>query len=146
MIDLKFNLSDFNLSLRIFQGLDWVTEHNSRSKDHTRSSECKVEFRLQMMSLEFNRFTDASQTATRLSFSVRDFVVVDNIETSSWRKFLCYTLPGSSDPPRENGSNMFGVEYALVRPDIKRVDNKEARLTVFLLILLCSRYIAFLCL
>jgi hypothetical protein len=123
------------MSLRVFQGLDWISEQNSRRKSSARSSECKVEFRFQMISLEFNRFSDASQIASRLAFSVRDFVVVDNVETSTWQKFLCYSLPGPADPPRENGSQMLVFEYALVRPDVERVDNKEARLKVYIVIL-----------
>jgi hypothetical protein len=129
LIDFKFALNDFNMSLRIFHGLDWTTKDTPWKKESPRSNDCQVEFRFQMISLEFSQFTAASQIASRLALSIRDFLIVDNVETSTWQKFLSYTLPESDEAPRENGSVMVDIEYVFVRPDVER-DCREARLKV----------------
>lgn len=117
--------------------MDWVSETNEIG----RSKECEAEIRALMLFMEFIRFTDASRIASRLVLSTRDLVIVvyekffkflqDNVEASSWQRFLCYNLPGPSDPPRENDSRMLEVDYALVRPDLSLAERKEARLKVF---------------
>ena len=130
-------ICDSNVMWRIYDGYDWKMNRAKRRPNqdisqapHERSKECKVEVRAQMVNVEYCRFKPESAMTSRLSVSIRDLDVMDNVDTSSWRKFLSFCTPGSGERPREDGSCMIEVEYAIVRPDLK-FGKEEARLKVF---------------
>ncbi|KAJ3053878.1 autophagy- protein 2, partial [Rhizophlyctis rosea] len=101
--------------------------------DLVRSAEGRVEFRAFKVNFEFDVYPKSSQRASRLTVSVRDFEIIDNVKTSLWRKFLSHLRPDSGNAPRETESDMVRIELVNVRPDVKDVDNQELRLKVRLL-------------
>ncbi|KAI9341790.1 ATG C terminal domain-containing protein [Zopfochytrium polystomum] len=110
------------------------TPRTPRPKHHeTRSAECRVEFRFSKINVEFEKYSDDSQRASKLSIFVRDVEVIDNVQTSLWRKFLSPLRPNSDDLPRETRSDMLTFEMINVRPNPSLPAQEEIRLKAQLL-------------
>ncbi|KAL0085769.1 hypothetical protein F4703DRAFT_1979451 [Phycomyces blakesleeanus] len=97
-----------------------------------RSRTAKIEIHLEGISVALDLMPDTSQTGIHLKFSIRDVEMIDNIKTSSWKKFLGYMRPDSSATPRERGSSMVDIELSGIRP-VAQDPTQEFRLKVNLL-------------
>ncbi|KAJ3390374.1 autophagy- protein 2 [Lobulomyces angularis] len=144
---------DFNVTWRIYDGFDWERNRDCMKRrelvnrptfrgesgmpstiksNFHRSIEPKVEIRANMIKVEYDSFSADSVTSSRLLVLIKDFDIVDNVETSSWRKFLSFLTPSLGEQPRENGSNMINLELLNVRPDLK-LNKEESRLKISIL-------------
>ncbi|KAJ3221056.1 autophagy- protein 2 [Clydaea vesicula] len=144
---------DFNVTWRIYDGFDWERNRDCMKRrelvnrptfrgesgmpstiksNFHRSIEPKVEIRANMIKVEYDSFSADSVTSSRLLVLIKDFDIVDNVETSSWRKFLSFLTPSIGEQPRENGSNMINLELLNVRPDLK-LNKEESRLKISIL-------------
>ncbi|BFZ65119.1 autophagy-related protein 2 [Saitoella coloradoensis] len=56
---------------------------------------------------------DSSEVLNRIYLTVRDFEVIDNVPTSTWKKFVTYLHDAGA---RETNSNMLEVELMNVKP------------------------------
>ncbi|KAJ1550607.1 autophagy- protein 2 [Nowakowskiella sp. JEL0078] len=104
-----------------------------RSKTH------KIEIRVVSISIDFDVYPaqnrpDLQQTnsikaelAFRMSLSVRDIEIIDNVRSSKWRMFLSYL---SDEIPRETNSDMIQIEILSVRPSPETSSDEELRLKV----------------
>jgi hypothetical protein len=71
-----------------------------------------------------------SLCACRLSVNIRDLEIIDNVQTSMWRKFLSPQRPDAGNIPRETSSSMVRIEMTSVRPNLNLPLLEELRLKV----------------
>ncbi|BGP20876.1 autophagy-related protein 2 [Rhodosporidiobolus nylandii] len=71
--------------------------------------------------------TVRSQLASKLAARVDSFDIIDNIKTSTWRKFLTELRPSDGGVVRPTGAPMARVELTAVRP-VGGVDNAREEL------------------
>lgn len=80
----------------------------SRSKTH------KLQFELKGVCVDFLLFPpEAGETQSSVDVRVRDLEIIDNVPTSTWKKFVTYMQDAGG---RETGSNMVHLEVMNVRP------------------------------
>ena len=102
-----------------------------RGKRITRSKISSIEINLKEVDLEFDQFLPDDALASRVGFVARDLDIIDNIPTSTWRKFLTEMRSDGQGNFRETDSKMVRVEIRNVRPDT-RSQVEEARVKVSL--------------
>lgn len=95
----------------------------------TRSKGPSIEFCLQGLRAEFDKFYDDSPLVSRTFVTVRDVEILDHIKTSTWKKFLTQLRSDSRGNVRETDSNMLRVELRSVRP-IPGDPTEESRMKV----------------
>lgn len=80
----------------------------SRSKTH------KLQFELKGVCVDFLLFPpDAGETQSSVDVRVRDLEIIDNVPTSTWKKFVTYMQDAGG---RETGSSMVHLEVMNVKP------------------------------
>ncbi|KAG0188180.1 autophagy- protein 2 [Apophysomyces sp. BC1034] len=107
-------------------------QHISRHRHSRRSRTAMIEIRVNGVSVDFDLMPSTDQIGLHLVVAVKDFEVLDNVKTSSWKKFLGYMRPDASSAPRERGSVMIDVELTGIKP-IPQDPTYEFRLKVKLL-------------
>ncbi|KAJ1562348.1 autophagy- protein 2 [Cladochytrium tenue] len=95
-----------------------------------RSSAPRVEARLLKLSADYTQYADDAPRVSRLALRLRDAEVIDNLHSSSWRKFLAALRPGADQPPRETEADLATAEVVMVRPNPAMPAQEEARLKV----------------
>lgn len=80
----------------------------SRSRTH------KLQFELKGVCVDFLLFPpEAGETQSSVDVRVRDLEIIDNVPTSTWKKFVTYMQDAGG---RETGSNMVHLEVMNVKP------------------------------
>lgn len=95
----------------------------------TRASAPSVEFKLQGANIEYDRYADGEDLASRVFATIREMEIYDHCKTSTWRKFLSALRMDSRGDVRETGSNMVRVEVQNIRP-VPGNTTEEVRLRV----------------
>ncbi len=95
----------------------------------TRSKGPSIEFCLQGLRAEFDKFYDDDSLVSRTLVTVRDVEILDHIKTSTWKKFLTPLKSDSKGNVRETDSDMLRVELRGVRP-VAGHSSEEARMKV----------------
>lgn len=81
----------------------------------TRSRTHAIEVNLRGMKLNFDAYPATNLIASRLRIDVGSFDIIDNIQTSTWRKFLTELRPSDGGIVRESGAAMVRIELDKVR-------------------------------
>jgi autophagy-related protein 2 len=100
-----------------------------KSRRLTRASAPSIEFKLQGMNIEYDKFASNEDLSSRIFTTIRDAEILDHVKTSTWRKFLTALRSDSKGNIRETGSNMIRIELQSVRP-VAGHPSEEARLRV----------------
>lgn len=95
----------------------------------TRSKGPSIEFCLQGLRAEYDKFYDDDPLVSRTFVTVRDVEILDHIKTSTWKKFLTPLKSDSKGNVRETESDMVRVELRGVRP-VPGHSSEEARMKV----------------
>lgn len=95
----------------------------------TRSRTPSIEFSLQGLYTEFDRFASDDPLVSRTFITVKDLEILDHIKTSTWKKFLTDLRSDSRGNVRETESNMVRIELQGVRP-VSGNSAEEVRLRV----------------
>ncbi|KAJ3216009.1 autophagy- protein 2 [Dinochytrium kinnereticum] len=106
---------------------------STRHSPLKRSREPAMEFRAFGVTVDVKVFSQSAERAAKTLLLVRDFDIIDNIRTSTWRKFLSHMRPDSDDQPREKKSDMIRFELVKVRPNPSQSPLEETRLKIRLL-------------
>lgn len=91
----------------------------------TRSSAFAIEVNLSDIVASFETFPPDSQTASKLKAEVMTLDIIDNIRTSTWRKFLTELRPSDGGVVRASGASMIRIELGKVRPDGRAAQNLQ---------------------
>ncbi|KAI7862276.1 hypothetical protein BDF14DRAFT_1974660 [Spinellus fusiger] len=105
---------------------------NAHHRRKRRSRTPKIEISFEGLSVALDVMPHSEQTGLHLKLTLRDLEMIDNIKTSSWKKFLGYMRPDASSTPREKGSSMIDIELTGVRP-VPQDPTQEFRFKVELL-------------
>lgn len=82
----------------------------------TRSRAFAIEVNLVGVNASFDSYPSTNQLASRLRADVSTFEIIDNIRTSTWRKFLTELRASDGGVVRDSGASMVRFEYSKVRP------------------------------
>jgi autophagy-related protein 2 len=82
----------------------------------TRSKSFAIEVNLQSIKADFDSYSPTSQVASKTSVDVHSFDIIDNVHTSTWRKFLTELRPSDGGTVRASGASMLRFELNKVRP------------------------------
>ncbi|KAF8910987.1 hypothetical protein CPB84DRAFT_1821154 [Gymnopilus junonius] len=93
----------------------------------TRPKAPSMEFCLQGLQMEFDKYQVDDPLVSRTFLTVRDLEILDHIKTSTWKKFLTELRSDSRGNVRETESNMVRIELHGVRP-VPGHSSEEARL------------------
>ena len=100
-----------------------------KGKRLTRSKKPQIEFSLQGIKTEVEKFASDNETAMRVNVTIGSMEILDHIKTSTWKKFLTEMKADSRGNVRETDADMVRVELTSVRPSLPRLD-EEYRLQV----------------
>lgn len=90
------------------------TRGSSKNLRLSRSGSHKMQFELKGVCVDFLLFPpDMGETQSSIDLRVRDLEIIDNVPTSTWRKFVTYMQDAGV---RETGSNMVHLEIMNVKP------------------------------
>ncbi|KAF9977013.1 autophagy- protein 2 [Actinomortierella ambigua] len=82
-----------------------------------RSSRSMMEIRAEKVRVDFEDYVSGIERALSLSLRVKEFEILDNLQTSLWRKFLASQRPDSHKAtPRLTQSSMVRLDLVGVRP------------------------------
>ncbi|KAG0236113.1 autophagy- protein 2 [Actinomortierella wolfii] len=82
-----------------------------------RSSQSMIEIRAESIRLDFEDYISGIERALSLSLRVKEFEILDNLQTSLWHKFLSSQRPDSHKAtPRLTQSSMIRLDLVGVRP------------------------------
>lgn len=98
--------------------------------DLARSQNNQMIIKAYALNVGYDLFPDDVQTAWQLGVTVKDVEIIDNVQTSRWRKFLSYRRPDGNAPPRGTSSKMVTVDLSSVRPNLGVNGDEELRLKV----------------
>lgn len=135
---LSLRVSNINIVWKLYSGYDWQyvrTEldkkgSDQQQEDERRKNQSDMEIRLDSISIDFDLMPDKHTTAFYFHFMIKDVEVIDNIQSSAWKKFLGYMR--SNVEQREVDSCMVDVELIGLRP-VQDDPQQEFRLKVKLL-------------
>lgn len=82
----------------------------------TRSKAFAIEVNLRGVGASFDSYPSTSQAASKICADVDAFEIIDNIRTSTWRKFLTELRPSDGGVVRSSGASMVRFELSKVRP------------------------------
>ncbi|SCZ96129.1 BZ3500_MvSof-1268-A1-R1_Chr8-1g10024 [Microbotryum saponariae] len=91
----------------------------------TRSTSHAIEINLTALSAQFDAFGAMEKWASRIRIDVDAFDILDNVKTSTWRKFLTELRPVDGGVPRTSGTSMARVELDKMRPVGRSVGASE---------------------
>ncbi|SGY39460.1 BQ5605_C003g02224 [Microbotryum silenes-dioicae] len=91
----------------------------------TRSTSHAIEINLTALSARFDAFGATEKWASRIRIDVNAFDILDNVKTSTWRKFLTELRPVDGGVPRASGTSMARVELDKMRPVGRSVGASE---------------------
>lgn len=96
-----------------------------------RSSTNQMQIRLHSFDIAYDSFEEGDQLSSRLVMSANDVEIIDDISTSTWRKFLTVPKPDFNDPrtARQTGSKDVRLEICHVHPQLGSKET-EARVKV----------------
>ncbi|KAI9138785.1 ATG C terminal domain-containing protein [Paraphysoderma sedebokerense] len=87
-------------------------------KQFYRSSSSKVDIKIKGLSLTYDEYPSDTQVASRLILKVKEFEVLDNIQSSSWKKFCSQLRDEYENMTRESKNVMVKLEMVGVRPNL----------------------------
>lgn len=103
----------------------------TQTKKLNRSKDPSIEFSIQGLSVDLNRYRHDASLATRLLFTIKNLEILDHIRTSTWSRFLTGMQSDNRGNIRETDSNMVRVELQMLLPYDQEAE-QEARLKVCL--------------
>ncbi|KAJ3332303.1 autophagy- protein 2 [Blyttiomyces sp. JEL0837] len=106
---------------------------SSPTSPSPRSNNSRMELHFLKVNFEYGSYSSTSQVASKVNLSMRDFEILDNLQSSSWRKFLAPLRPNQTELPRESESKMISTQLVNVRPNPAAAHLEEARLKVHVL-------------
>ncbi|KAK4698881.1 autophagy-related protein 2, partial [Phenoliferia sp. Uapishka_3] len=95
----------------------------------TRSPAFAIEVNLRGVGANFDTYPSASQLASRIRVDVSTFEIIDNIRTSTWRKFLTELRASDGGVVRASGASMVRFELNKVRP-VGRTASSQDEITM----------------
>lgn len=81
----------------------------------TRSKSFAIEVNLRGVNATFDSHPLPSQTASKVRVDVTSFDIIDNIRTSTWKKFLTELRPSDGGVVRSSGTSMVRFELSKIR-------------------------------
>ncbi|KAI9249301.1 hypothetical protein BY458DRAFT_559947 [Sporodiniella umbellata] len=128
---LCLRVSHMNIHWKLYNGYDWDyvrTEMSARKPEQESSSryqgnpgrekredrDVQMELQLTDISISFDLMPSHEAADIYFELDINDISVIDNIKTSSWKKFLGYMK--SAVACREDGESMLHIELTSVRP------------------------------
>lgn len=91
----------------------------------TRSPALAIEVNLRKVGATFDTYPTKSQLASRVRVDVATFEIIDNIRTSTWRKFLTELRASDGGVVRASEASMVRFELNKVRPVGRAADSQE---------------------
>ncbi|KAM0747389.1 hypothetical protein T439DRAFT_100263 [Meredithblackwellia eburnea MCA 4105] len=91
----------------------------------TRSSSFAIEVNLRGVDATFDTYPLTHQVASKIRVDVSTFEIIDNIRTSTWRKFLTELRASDGGVVRASGASMVRFELSKVRAPEKVEGNQE---------------------
>ncbi|KAF9930506.1 autophagy- protein 2 [Linnemannia zychae] len=114
------------------QSTSW-NDPSKRKKKLERSKTAMVEFNADRVRLDFEDHVSGVETASHLSVRVKEFEIIDNLQSSHWHKFLARQRHDTNSAnPRSTQSNMIRIDLDGVRP-VVTASTVEFRLGVRML-------------
>jgi len=90
------------------------TDPRTRGLRLTRSRTHKMQIELKAVCVDFVLFPqNGGETQSSIDLKVRDMEIIDNVPTSTWKKFVTYMRDAGN---RETGSQMVHIEVLNVKP------------------------------
>ncbi|CAO3631028.1 unnamed protein product [Mucor hiemalis] len=140
---LSLRVEQINFIWKLYDGYTWKyirTDMSSKQQDGFSPEEAElnlqkdalVEIKLDSVSLKFDLMPDGDVTALYSHLLIKDVEIIDNIKTSTWKKFLGYMRPPLKEKPREVDACMVDVELISLRP-VQDDPQQEFRLKVKML-------------
>ncbi|KAL7747026.1 autophagy- protein 2 [Sorochytrium milnesiophthora] len=83
---VRVRCKNISVTWKLFDGMDWAS-----TSDEARSGESKIDFLFSNVEIEYDQFADSADTASCLMLAVQQFEIIDNVDTSTWRKFLSHS-------------------------------------------------------
>ncbi|KIJ44231.1 hypothetical protein M422DRAFT_252242 [Sphaerobolus stellatus SS14] len=114
-------------SFKPVQGQDPPQKARNRSRNLERSRNSQLEFRLSEVHADVQQFHPNKRLASGVLLTVKDLEIIDNMKTSTWKKFLTSLRTDFRGNVRETDSDMVRVELRIVHP-APELPNEEARL------------------
>lgn len=84
-------------------------------KKLTRSSTFAIEINLRGINASFDSYSPVDQLASKIKLDVSNFDIIDNIRTSTWKKFLTELRPSDGGIVRASGASMIRFEMSKFR-------------------------------
>lgn len=81
----------------------------------TRSKAFAIQVKLSGVSAAFDTHPSASQVASKIRADLDSFEIVDNVRTSTWKKFLTELRPSDGGVVRSSGASMVRFELSKLR-------------------------------
>lgn len=86
-------------------------------KKLTRSSTFAIEINLTGIDASFDSYSLSDQLASKIKLDVSNFDIIDNIRTSTWKKFLTELRPSDGGVVRASGTSMIRFEMNKFRSE-----------------------------
>ncbi|KAI9001725.1 hypothetical protein BC832DRAFT_594012 [Gaertneriomyces semiglobifer] len=98
------------------------------SQDLQRSRSSQMIIKAYRANVELDMYSATCLTNWRLTSTIGDVEIIDNVRTSRWRKFLSYLRPAGDELPRETSSSMVTFHLSSVRPSPGAADELRLKL------------------
>ncbi|KAJ3182923.1 autophagy- protein 2 [Gaertneriomyces sp. JEL0708] len=98
------------------------------SQDLQRSRASQMIVKAYRANMELDVYSATCLTNWRLTSTIGDVEIIDNVRTSRWRKFLSYLRPTGDELPRETSSSMVTFHLSSVRPSPGAADELRLKL------------------
>jgi len=108
-----------------------TSKHREGHLERSRGSQ--IDFRLHGIRAEIDQFHPNNHLASKVLMTAHDLEILDNMKTSTWKKFLTSLRTDFRGNVRETDSDMVRVELRIVHP-VPGLSNEEGRLRVSLFI------------
>ncbi len=120
LVGKTINVQNLNLTIRLMNGTRQAPSSRSSSASSTEEfvdapssvPELSMELKLTHCNVGLELF-EQSQLSSRLRVTVKEFQVLDHIESSTWTKFMSSAIPSSNKRPRETDRDMIKMELSV---------------------------------
>lgn len=110
-------------------------------KKLTRSTTFAIEINLRDINSNFDNYSPTDELSSKIKFNVTNFEIIDNIKTSTWKKFLTELRASDGGTVRASGSSMIRFEMSTFRAkDHSNSHGEEIAMKVSYTNLLLSPY------
>lgn len=140
---LSLRVEQVNFIWKLYDGYAWKyirSDMASKQQDGFSPEDAELnlqkdalmEIKLDSVSVKFDLMPDHDVTALYSHLLIKDVEIIDNIKTSTWKKFLGYMRPPLKEKPREVDACMVDIELISLRP-VQDDPQQEFRLKVKML-------------